>query len=174
MRKGLQQLVLAAIFTWLAIGATIGMAEWIKPEVTSRSGLYQIPDFANPAIPFQIGISIFIVLLCGCFARTLYAHQRFFRVLILFLSLIPIVYLVDWMFSKVLYWVDKTVNAGVFIEVPSNIEIQRRVFTLMPLLVVFYIGMMIGVHVNTLIQRAEPKKIIRIRKRLRKRRSRLD
>lgn len=166
--------MLALIFTSLAIGATIGMAEWIKPEITSRSGLYQVPDLANPAIPFQIGISIFIVLLCGCIARTLYGHQRFFRVLILFLALIPIVHLIDWMFSKVLYWVDKTVRAGVFIDVPSNIEIQRRVFALLPLLVVFVLGMMIGVHVNTLIQRGESKKIIRIRRRLRKRRSRLD
>lgn len=174
MRKSLQQLALAAVLSALAIGATIGMTEWIKPEITSRSGRYQTPDFTNPAIPFQFGIAIFIVILCGCIARTLFGHLRFFRVLILFLALIPIVHLIDWMFSKVLYWIDRSVNAGVFIDVPGDIEIQRRVFALLPMMVVFVIGMTIGVHINTLIRRGEPKKIVRIRRRLRKRRSRFD
>jgi len=174
LRKSLQQLVLAIIFTALATGATIGMALWLIPEITARPPQYIPPDFTNPAIPFQIGIALFIVTLSGCIARTIYAHMRFLSVIGMFVLLISVFLNIDWLISRLMFLTALLFNATPNFTIPNKDEIIRRHLAIVLLIPPFVLGMGIGVIFNSMIARGASKRVVRIRRKLRKRRSRLD
>ncbi|MBO6738958.1 MAG: hypothetical protein JJ916_03775 [Phycisphaerales bacterium] len=174
VRKSLQRLILGLIFTALAVGATIGMAFWMMPEITDRSGRYQMPDLARPEVPFQIGIAILITTMCGCIARTIYAHQKFPLILGMFLVLIGVFLNIDWLISRLMIHVNDLARADVDIRIASHSEIKRRLLACLALLLPFLAGMGIGVIFNRIIDRTSSNRVVRIRRRIRKRRSRLD
>jgi hypothetical protein len=174
VRKSLQRLALGVVFTALAVGATIGMAFWMMPEITDRGGRYQMPDLASPEVPFQIGIAILITTMCGCIARTIYAHQKFPLILGMFLLLIGVFLNIDWLISRLMILVNDLARADVDIRIASHSEINRRLLACLPLLLPFLAGMGIGVIFNRIIDRTSSNRVVRIRRRIRKRRSRLD
>ncbi|MFG0313495.1 MAG: hypothetical protein ACF8LL_04840 [Phycisphaerales bacterium] len=174
VRKSLQRLALGLVFTALAVGATIGMVFWMMPEITDRSGRYQLPDLASPEIPFQIGIAILITTMCGCIARTIYTHLRFPLVLGMFLVLIGVFLNIDWLISRLMIFINDLARADVDIRIASNSEIKRRLLACLALLLPFLAGMGIGVIFNRIIGRTSSNRVVRIRRRIRKRRSRLD
>lgn len=174
LRKSLQQLALVIIFTALSTGATIGMTFWILPEITARPAQYTRPDLTNPAVPFQLGIACFLVLLCGCIARTIFAHLRFPVVLGMFLILIGVFLNIDWGMTRVMVFVSELFSVDTDFFLPDSHEMTRRHLAIVPMLPVFVLGMGVGAIFNTMIARTSTRRIVRIRRRLRKRRSRLD
>lgn len=174
LRKSLQQLVLAFIFTALVTGATIGMSYWINPEITARPARYIPPDLSDPAIPFQLGIAGFLIILCGCIARTIYAHLRFYQVLVMFLLLIGFFLNIDWLVARLMQYISTLFGAGADIRMASANEITRRTMSTVLLLPSFLVGMFVGTVCNRMIEKSASRRTVRIRRRLRKRRSRLD
>jgi hypothetical protein len=174
LRKSLQQLGLVLIFTALAAGATIGMSLWILPEITARPARFIAPDLSTPAVPFQLGIAGFLVILCGCIARTIYAHLRFSRVLVMFLLLIGLFLNIDWLIARLMQFISTLAGVGADIHLANGHEIMRRMMSVAILLPFFSLGMLIGMVFNRLIAKSTSKRTVRIRRRLRKRRSRLD
>ncbi len=174
VRKSLQRLALGLVFAGLSTGATIGMAFWMMPEITDRNGRYQMPDIASPEIPFQIGIAILITTMCGCIARTVYAHLRFPLVLGMFLVLIGVFLNIDWLISLLMIFVSDLASADVDIRTATSSEIRRRLLACLALLLPFLAGMGIGVFFNRMIEHTSSNRVVRIRRRIRKRRSRLD
>jgi hypothetical protein len=174
LRKSLQRLWLTLLFTALSTGAVIGMCFWVLPELTSRSHGYIVPDWADPAIASHMGGAAMILLLSGCIARAIYPHRSFITVLTLFVVLIPFFLFIDLSIGSLMIFVRDLVGADGRIWVPSTNDIARRMRVLPIAMLVFVGGLWMGTFVNGLIARSEHKRISRIRRRLRRRQSRLD
>ncbi|MEZ6164499.1 MAG: hypothetical protein R3B67_08700 [Phycisphaerales bacterium] len=174
LRKGLFQLWLANMFAALATGATIGMAFWLLPQLTSRAGRYKQPDIADPSVPAQIIVAVIMLLLCGIIARVVYAHLRFRSVLVLFLVLIGVFCFIDAIIGRLILFALTLGNAVEDIGMPTALELKRRSLMLPLVMPVFVLGMIAGGQLNRLIERGSGKRIVRIRRRLRNRQARLD
>lgn len=174
LRASIRQLFLTLMFTALSVGAVIGMTFWIKPTVTNRRGQYVLPDFAEPAVLTQVLIAALIVCLCGCIARTIYAHRHFAVVLGLFAALVPIFLTIDASVGSLLVLIRDAVGADANITRPNSSELTRRFMAVLPGMVLFAAGMGVGTVFNSLIKKSSGKRITRIRRRRRQRQSRQD
>jgi hypothetical protein len=173
-RKSLVLLFLTIVFTGLSLSSTIGMGFWLMPKITDRTGKYIAPDLSTPQIPAMVSIAVVLTLMSGAVARVIYGHLRFFRVLGLVLALLLVFWHIDWLMAGLLEFINTAFRANADIDTATKAEIIRR-FLMMPLIIpVFITGMGIGSILNRSIQKSTTKRVVRIRKRLRKRRTRLD
>ena len=174
LRKGLFQLWLANIFTALATGATIGMALWVLPQLTDRTGRYKPPDLTDPSVPAQIIVAVIMLLLCGIIARVVYAHLRFRSALGLFVVLIGVFCFIDAIIGRLILFTLALGDALEDIGMPTELELRRRAMLLLLVMPIFIVGMLAGGQLSRLIERGSGKRIVRIRQRLRNRQARLD
>ena len=173
-RNSLVRLFLTIVFTALSLSATIGMGFWLMPEITSKAGKYISPDLSTPQFPAMVTIVHVMVLMSGCVARVIYGHLRFFRVVGVYLALMLVFWNIDWLVSGLLEIINQVFQAQGDIDVPSKNEMIRRFLMMLIIVPIFIVGMGIGSFFNRLIDMGTNKRIVRIRRRLRKRRSRLE
>lgn len=174
LHQSARQLFVALLFTAMITGAIIGMILWVKPELTTRRGGLMMPDMADPRVLTQLMSAALIVLLCGCIARPLYAHRRLLQVLGLFVILIAFFLYSDELVSIVLIAVRDFTGADTRITRPTGLELRRRAWLLAPILLIFAIGLGLGTAIQIMIERGKGKRIIKLRRKMRKRRARLD
>jgi len=174
VRKSLQRIVLVALFWALATGAVIGMALSVLPLITDGTANYTLPSFASPEVPFRIGVVVFMTLLSGCIVRVTVPHLKFPLVLGIFLLLVAFFLNVDWLATRLMILVSTLVGADADFHMLPDAAIKRR-FLVYPLLIpLILVGMAVGVMFNTMIERGAGKGMLRIRRKRRKRRARLD
>jgi len=149
----------------------IGMLFWLQAELTSRRGGFMMPDWSNPGVVAQILIGVLIVLLCGCIARAIYSHRRLWEVFAIFAVIVVFFGSIDASFGWVMVTVRDLVGDDSSIDLPDGFDMKRRALMLLPIAVVFVMGLGLGVLMNLMIAKSERTRVSKIRRRLRRRRA---